>query len=78
LTTVSTVDESPHTGGEEGDSRLGDDPGSRASFTGERLIDEVNTDEEFIEELMKLESSASEPRPLSSLHEDEGEARIRV
>lgn len=65
--TVSTPDKSPKTVGEQGEL------GSRASFTGERLILEVNMLllEEFME--VKLEQRPSEPmNPLSS--PEEGEA----
>jgi len=57
---------SPQTVGDEGD-KSSPDAGSFPSFTGDRLMLEVKTLEEFIEEV-KLQSRASEPRnPLSSL-----------
>ena len=76
LMTVSVVETSPNTVGEEGERvQSGVElPGSLASFTGERLMLEVKMLELFMEEV-KLESRTSEPwKPLSSLQEEEGEA----
>jgi len=57
---------SPQTVGEEGD-KSSPDGGSLPSLTGDKLMLEVKTLEEFMEEV-KLASRASEPRnPLSSL-----------
>ena len=68
MSVLSKSLKSPHTVGEDGDkSSPGEVGGSLPSFTGDKLMLEVNTLEEFIEEL-KLVSRASEPwNPLSSL-----------
>ena len=66
MSVLSKSLKSPQTVGEEGD-KSSPDGGSLPSLTGDKLMLEVNTLEEFIEEV-KLESRASEPRnPLSSL-----------
>ena len=86
MSVLSKSLKSPHTVGEEGDSSSpgdvgdssspGDVGGSLPSFTGDKLILEVNT-LEFIEEV-KLVSRASEPwNPLSSLvNEFEGDILV--
>lgn len=66
MSVLSKSLKSPQTVGEEGEGSS-PDGGSLPSLTGDKLMLEVKTLEEFIEEV-KLESRASEPRnPLSSL-----------
>ena len=81
MSVLSKSLKSPHTVGEDGDkSSPGEDGGSLPSFTGDKLMLEVKTLEEFMEfmEEVKLVSRASEPRnPLSSLvNELEGDILV--
>ena len=79
MSVLSKSLKSPQTVGEEGD-KSSPDGGSLPSLTGDKLMLEVKTLEEFMEfmEEVKLVSRASEPRnPLSSLvNELEGDILV--